>query len=658
MPYPRPVSPISLETCPPPASDIDDIDLDGVLGSDDELDDDARAAKRQRIERLAESYLQGKPLFILSASLRGPFDKDWVNPWRKNRKVGTSTRSTKGQNADHVVQETDLRPPRHREDWSVEARLSRQSAVVPPSPSAKRRRSSSHLKPDRKTPTTALRKGERQVQLSPRKSRQVSADDGDEPSFAVPTAPDWLKKDRQRTNFVKLDPPSSPTTKVASRKAEVKRRRPEMSPSRLRTPKAVPITMHPQNHLPITSVQSTRLAANIPQQPSASAKDVPQDPSLRVISSSSQLPRFEYRRWRRECSQSAQPKSPSRVGTADELLHADSIPEDRHTTAAPYHIEERNMSPAVPSMDEGPKSLRFADDTGVSKGNAVQPPVSTEENSCENLPSAQEVPAPPGVSDRITSLHSTMVRKADAEHDSSSSLTQLSTQAALLHAQKSFQDDLESPGPDDQITPGRKRPASRSHSNSPHLSHTALFAGIEASHQAGLTRTSNAIDKEKVLDMSTQCMIDAATPYTFSTVKKLRTYRAGSPTNPTRAPAPAAPPPNDLESDYQTAQSSTGGGSPRLTGQQPNRPLALRSGTQATSLPFTLSGSTPATAQDGQGAHPESFNLGQAIAEAGSWLQQSFDFMRDSSRQQPSQAGKAPSSGDAHPSALDLDLAH
>ncbi|KAJ5811411.1 hypothetical protein N7474_007712 [Penicillium riverlandense] len=654
MPYPRPVSPISLETCAPPASDID---LDGVLGSDDELDDDAGAAKRQRIERLAESYLEGKPLFILSASLRGPFDKDWVNPWRKNRKVGTSTGSTKGQTAGRVVQETDLQHARRREALTVNSRLFRQTAVLPPSPSAQRRCSSSRFKSDRKTPTTALRQGERQVQLSPGKSRQVSVDEVDEPFFAVPTAPDWLKKDRQRMNFLKFDPPSSPTTKVASRKAEDKRRGPELSPSRLRTPTAMPMNIQPQNHPPDTSAHSTRSAANVSQQPSASTKDEPQDPSLRVISSSSQLPRFEYRRWHHTCSEPAQPKSPS-CADADEYLHANSISKDRYTdAAAPYHIKEPPMVPALLSMDEGPKSLRFADNPDVSKGNTAQLPVSTEENSCENLPSAQEVPAPPGVSDRITSLHSTMVHKADTENGSDHSPgTQLSTQAALIHAQKSFQDDLESPDPNDQTAPGRKRPASRSPSNSPHLYHTTPFARIEASHQTELTRTSNAINKDMLPALSTQCMIDAATPYAFSTVKKLRTYRAGSPTNPASAPAPAAPPSNDLESVYQTAHSSTGGGSPRLTGQQSNRPLALRSGTQATSLPFTLSESTPATAQDGQGVHPESFNLSQAIAEAGSWLQQSFDFMRESSRQ-PSQAGKAPSSGDAHPSALDLDLA-
>lgn len=48
-----------------------------------ELDDgvEARAAKRRRIESYAVSYLRGEPLFILTAQLRGPFTRDWQNPW-------------------------------------------------------------------------------------------------------------------------------------------------------------------------------------------------------------------------------------------------------------------------------------------------------------------------------------------------------------------------------------------------------------------------------------------------------------------------------------------------------------------------------------------------------------------------------------------------
>ncbi|KAI1745537.1 hypothetical protein F4680DRAFT_402506 [Xylaria scruposa] len=55
-------------------------------GSDDENDEATKAAKQRRYEHYGRRYLQGKPLYILSASLRGPFDKasGWQNPWLPN----------------------------------------------------------------------------------------------------------------------------------------------------------------------------------------------------------------------------------------------------------------------------------------------------------------------------------------------------------------------------------------------------------------------------------------------------------------------------------------------------------------------------------------------------------------------------------------------
>ncbi|KAI0097864.1 hypothetical protein GGR51DRAFT_540003 [Nemania sp. FL0031] len=53
------------------------------LGSDDETDGATRNAKRQRYEEHGRRYLQGRPLYIFSASLRGPFSRasGWQNPW-------------------------------------------------------------------------------------------------------------------------------------------------------------------------------------------------------------------------------------------------------------------------------------------------------------------------------------------------------------------------------------------------------------------------------------------------------------------------------------------------------------------------------------------------------------------------------------------------
>ena len=45
-----------------------------------------RSAKRRRIAQYARDYLQSRPIFIQSATLRGPFNSDWTNPWAKAKK--------------------------------------------------------------------------------------------------------------------------------------------------------------------------------------------------------------------------------------------------------------------------------------------------------------------------------------------------------------------------------------------------------------------------------------------------------------------------------------------------------------------------------------------------------------------------------------------
>ena len=54
-------------------------------GSDDEISGNEQRRKRRRIEDLGRKYLEGKPLFILSAGLKGPLQPGWINPWRKKK---------------------------------------------------------------------------------------------------------------------------------------------------------------------------------------------------------------------------------------------------------------------------------------------------------------------------------------------------------------------------------------------------------------------------------------------------------------------------------------------------------------------------------------------------------------------------------------------
>ncbi|KAJ4986949.1 hypothetical protein SVAN01_07627 [Stagonosporopsis vannaccii] len=65
------------------ASPTDPSDLveDIAVGSRDE---EFNAAKRRRVEAIALQCLRGKPPLILTARLKGPFTKDWRNPWRED----------------------------------------------------------------------------------------------------------------------------------------------------------------------------------------------------------------------------------------------------------------------------------------------------------------------------------------------------------------------------------------------------------------------------------------------------------------------------------------------------------------------------------------------------------------------------------------------
>lgn len=743
MPYKRAISPFSLETYEPSA---DDITSDELPASDDELTEAERAAKRQRIEKLAESYLQGQPLFILSASLKGPFEQGWRNPWKKDRKAIVSRQAKKRgkrviQNVGRVVQETDLRQPKYREDLAVAA-PSPPAAIsrIAQSPNVQNSHAGSPItsRSAQKRPLQATIHDE-QTQATPRsikKPKETPSWRTNDHSFAAGGPAEWLKKDRKRLNFTQYEPPSSPTSKIVSRQAENKARvctmrtmeiRPPATASRRRilimpavdegTRAADRMVISPEgsreaaatrrNHEPMVE----KMVAQGPPSTHRSSPSVenPVLSSFRVISSTSQLPRFEYRRWHQENNslEVGQPSplkaiSPAIVETSAEklvsvsgaekaqqgLLSEETVAEVQDAAAAgsentyapsaendasaqidqpvvsdppvvteqiddpvfqPEDPEEPN-EPLEQPVDDDPKEasesqlvktskdLRFAEGVGLSTCIGEENQLETEQNTYENLPSAQHVPVPPGVSDRIPSLHSTAIPRTNPDQTTEeSSDTQLSTQAALLHAQRSFQEDLESPEPE-FIHPAEPEDTVLGPHEESILARETPYNDPQASG-AVLHPSLDRFSKERIQAMSTQCMIDAVTPYTFSTEKKRKAFRELSPDRPNeeRSVAPdllvfsSRMPSPSQDHEYHTAHSSPRGP------DHPDPALTHRSTTQGTALPFALSGSTPTTAQDGQGAPPgvESFDLSQAIADAGSWLQQSFDFMKDIGR--PSQ---------------------
>ncbi|KAJ5268857.1 hypothetical protein N7505_004615 [Penicillium chrysogenum] len=775
MPYPRPVSPISLETCPPPPSEIDSDDL---IASDDELDDVARAAKRQRVEKLAQSYLEGRPLLILSASLRGPLNEGWINPWKKNRtrESGGPARIRQINVPERVVQETDLRAPKYREGLSVGTRRPEIPATSCNSPRISVQtgdRSSPSKSPHRQSKEPTPRR-------SPTKSKQPPSSTVDDHSIMPPRTVDWLKKDRKLMNFTKFEPPSSPTISVASRQSDKARRlMPRSVQVQVPQTPGSPMKFPPIKAVAAKTDQGARMnskehpsprsnplgASNLPKVPSVPKlspfeqyhqSHLPQEASLRIVNSSSQLPRFEYRRWLRQHSSQQEKTSPMQdesILQEETFLQEDSPLKEKSIVdpapASPSPARDQALDSAEPEPEnsapeeiavhsEDPvkndashkslsKETRFADEEDLIQSNLAASQVAAEldavneedtatlqntditepieHNTYDDLPSAQQVPPPLGVSDRVTSLHSTALPRENSGPDSPSSHdTQLSTQAALLHAQKSFQDDLDSPEYYNQHTPNPDR-AVHSPNASYHSANVTPFYRLEESIRRDLERSSKSMNKDgmpamstqfmldaatpfnfsteqagqdrslkptnrNMTQMNTQFMLDAATPYAFSTEKRQRASRpdSGSPTTRnskrkktvnTGSPSPSTRSQStSVDNENHTAESQSGEdeGNPQSAAQQLDQQPTYQSATEVASLPLTLSGSVPTTGQDGQGVHQgmESFNLSQAIADAGSWLQQSFDFMKDSAR--PSQHLKAIPTSDAQPSPINMDL--
>ncbi len=106
MSFLRPTSPLTFEPLSPSPSEI-------LLRDSEEDDDiDQRASKRRRIEKLGQQYLRGQPLLISTASLKGPLNASWVNPWKKAGlwdSVPDATKVTRERRAREDWQKQEVR---------------------------------------------------------------------------------------------------------------------------------------------------------------------------------------------------------------------------------------------------------------------------------------------------------------------------------------------------------------------------------------------------------------------------------------------------------------------------------------------------------------------------------------------------------------------
>ncbi|KAL2819766.1 hypothetical protein BJX63DRAFT_381649 [Aspergillus granulosus] len=638
MPPRRLPSPLALETCSPPASDTDDYVL---ACSDDELDERQRSARRRRIEKLGEAYLQGTSLFILSAGLRGPLHKGWDNPWKKDRKKSATGQDGGGGTDPPVIPETNSR--KRRLYQSPTATSCSRSSVTP--------LGSSRLDPARKNSITTKPR-DRVPALS------TEADGSPRYTRAKTTDSRWLKKGKVSSRFRNIDPPTSPTTTVSTRYVKAKKATPSIS--RSGTPVYEPAISSKRRG----SKESEQSKSNPGPQPGVNGissdeihlsggsknrkgnRQPDNEVSLRVVSSSSQLPKFEYRLKQHGITGSKADDhinlkpgkfdaSRSPVAVLDKLpsdvpksspakLPPTSVVAGDQTEIVDQHSMEDSLTVTNASNTiENPSSLHLGGGLAGSLKSGI-----TSEN---NLPSAQPAPGNAPIPENITSLYSIAISKGTSTRTEDHSNDQpFSTQAAVLMAQKSFQNDLRSPE-QSLILSTRKRRASQGSTNeSPNQVNITPFHRMNTPDR-DIGDRRNAPRTGGAQLMSTQYMIDAATPFTFSTERKKTDYRllslssgkdrSNSKKRKTTSFAVSPCESSPEHSDHHEELTAS------VIEPQPSVARDSPSGSQHSALPMTLTGTTPPTAQEGQGA--ESFNLSQAIAEAGSWLQQSFEINRD-----------------------------
>lgn len=690
----RPRSPLSLETVSPQATDLD---TDGIIGSDDELDEATRASQHRRIEQLADSCRQGHPLFILSASLRGPLDKDWANPWKKSRKrKTTSPDQLDGLHAEPekpkgpVVQETD--PRKQGSDESSRSCRHRRPGSVYTSPTYDAEQPAGIYHHPHPTP-----RRDEQIQSSQSRAKRPRSVPGEEYLTQVsspvcpPSNDGWLKKDRTFPYLNYIDPPSSPTRALCTHpRANSSKRRliKEQSIRRIPSSKSQNFPMAVQkerNRLVADKSNSVRRSESVNVDHTPDTAGPPSsghctshpcfsdgaiegfDPGASlIVSSSSQLPKLEYRRRKRSES------SKKRRSKSSPILKERHTDERYSPSDMPAHT--RNDDYPRPSDRVTCKEAisRAADDNQIDGDH--QPDVddgthgfcpakritsfSTGEEMIENLPSAQPLPKNLSITDCETSLHSTAVPKRDAEQDGdTNSQALLSTQTAAVLVQKSFQNNIDSPEQVHTTFTRNRRSSQSPYHNRSHPSSITPFYELTASRRSGHSQSNGT-------GISTQYMTDAMTPSKINTGKK-STDRPGTSTK-SKSKSKSG---NKKHKNASFAISSRNvspspehrilcqperGEAGSDIDEMSHRALNHRSSSQLTALPFTLTGSTPPTAQGAQWADStDSFNLNQAIADAGSWLQQtSFDLNHE--LKQCSKTAPA-SSVEAQQSALSLD---
>ncbi|KKZ60744.1 hypothetical protein EMCG_04592 [[Emmonsia] crescens] len=593
MVFKRHTSPLRFEPLSPLPSEL----LSEFSDSDDGLDEAARAAKRRKIETLGQNYLEGKPLFILSASLKGPLDYGWVNPWErkkeKAKKAAPLPRALSKQNRDRelsrgtsesiVIPESTSKPLKRRtKDPQVRRQGSGFESSLDPesiqeqksnqfqSKTVKRDRerletyTSSH---SRRTPSSNIFSKPRSVsarvnsiiaaERPPRSvsaSHRVSAD-----SSSNNNNSSWLKTDEKRLrpqayerltgssptpgyrprssgkfeqdgteqnnkrqrvddsvdNSTNYTPPRISFTPIngqgalsSSSRITDRELRPEEPSYRKSSKSPGGRSRFPKPEKPasaFTGHSSRREKEEVPPldgKKGYKSHTIAQPPgSLAVVHSTDHLPESHYQRLDKPSS------------SADKISNSNcKVERHKHSHSQAPRDSKKPQSEGKDGNGNDNSSHTLAFDPTPNGSHDFRDQTFNNATASETIPSAQIVPGYSNFPNPVISLYSTHFSAAHTSTTRHASQIggyeeQLLTQAAIAAAQKPLQDELETPAKDDkkasQVGKGSK-------------------AAVAVAVPGEQIKPPNGQTSNHGQDASTQAMLNAITPFDFSTVKRIK----------------------------------------------------------------------------------------------------------------------------------------
>ena len=541
-------------------SDMDD------LQSEDELDVSAAAAMRQRIERLAESYLQGKPLFIMSAALKGPFDSGWVNPWRKNRQRKCVPRKVRKVVDGPVVPESEPRT------GSVDARRTATGQLG------------------------LVHAGKIECNVQRCGCTQVTGEDNRS----------WLKTARIRNRPGIFDLPTSPSESVAKGRGDLGGQR-KSNPPPANDSASCSLQQHNRPES-INPTHRTSPSEPVVQEPAA----VKVEPSSYIVDSSSHLPKFEYRLLRDDATDNRR------------LAHDDVVCSTKDHTAD-------NTYPGTTTNYHSNASI--SEDPNLSDGRSHAQENEDPSTASGTFPSSEKMTAESDSSGPVESIPVEANPQRIRSDGNPSPEAPFSTQAAVLLAQISFQNDLESPVKNSPTRPEDRRASPRTSSSE--LPHPTAITPFSKANVHGRSPRTVGEDSQVI---STQRMIEEVTACAPSTEGKrarpATSTRDTSASDGKKKPKTLSFALSSPEQIQEAAEKPENVNFPPVNANELKQEADGnddQEGTQQTTLQLTLTGSTPPTAQRAnREMSSTSSNLNEVIVDAGSWLQDGWDLNKGS----------------------------